>query len=150
MFGLMFGLRRRLLLQTFSTFPDKWQGVGLLLLRVAAGAVLITLGADQFGDKRELGFFILVLASAMIVAGVLLVIGFATRFVAVVGVMVSVSSVFSWLPASNVGPLETPMTAALSAVIAVAVACLGAGAYSLDARLFGRREIIIPASSSNT
>ena len=31
-----------------------------------------------------------------------------------------------------------------------AVICLGAGAYSLDARLFGRREIIIPASPSNT
>jgi hypothetical protein len=36
------------------------------------------------------------------------------------------------------------MTAVLSAVIAVAVICLGAGALSLDARLFGRREIIIP------
>jgi hypothetical protein len=38
------------------------------------------------------------------------------------------------------------MTTALSAVIALAVICLGPGALSLDARLFGRREIIIPTS----
>jgi hypothetical protein len=37
----------------------------------------------------------------------------------------------------------------LSAVMAIAVVCLGAGAFSLDSRLFGRREIIIPARSSN-
>ena len=112
--------------------------------------MLITGGAAQFGDKRQFEFLILALASAMIAAGVLLVIGFATRVVAVVGAMVSVSSVLSWFPASTIGPVETRMTAALSAVIALAVICLGAGAYSLDARLFGRREIIIPASPSNT
>jgi hypothetical protein len=38
-----------------------------------------------------------------------------------------------------------PTTAFLFALIAIAVICLGPGAYSLDARLFGRREIIIPA-----
>jgi hypothetical protein len=32
-------------------------------------------------------------------------------------------------------------------VIAVAIMCMGAGAFSLDARLFGRREIVIPPSS---
>lgn len=29
-------------------------------------------------------------------------------------------------------------------VVSSAVVCLGPGAYSIDARLFGRREIIIP------
>jgi hypothetical protein len=31
--------------------------------------------------------------------------------------------------------------------MALAVALIGPGAYSLDARLFGRREIIIPRAS---
>jgi hypothetical protein len=35
-------------------------------------------------------------------------------------------------------------------VLAAAVLCLGPGAFSVDARLFGRREVIIPHSSSNT
>jgi hypothetical protein len=44
-----------------------------------------------------------------------------------------------------VNQLVTPATAALAAAIAIAVSCLGPGAFSLDARLFGLREIIVPA-----
>jgi uncharacterized membrane protein YphA (DoxX/SURF4 family) len=36
------------------------------------------------------------------------------------------------------------------AAVAGSVALLGPGAWSIDARLFGRREIIIPPSSSGT
>ncbi len=32
-------------------------------------------------------------------------------------------------------------------ILAAVIALLGPGAYSLDARLFGRREIIIPPAS---
>jgi hypothetical protein len=35
-------------------------------------------------------------------------------------------------------------------VISIALVCLGPGAFSLDARLFGRREIIIPDSASSS
>src|SRR6266436_7754354 len=140
--------RRRSLLQMFSIFPDGWPGAGLLLLRVAVGAVLITQGVAYFGDKHELGFLMLSAVFVMIAVGFLLLIGFLTRFVALVAAVVGVSSVLSWFPRSNVGPLDASMTAVLSAVISVAVVCLGAGALSLDARLFGRREIIIPTSSS--
>src|SRR6266704_2462996 len=114
----------------FSMFPDGWPGAGLLLLRAAGGVILITQGVACFGDKRDLGVLMLAMVSVMIAVG----------FVAA---MIGVSSVFSLFPKSSVGPLATPMTAVLSAVIAVAVICLGAGALSLDARLFGRREIII-------
>ena len=84
-----------------------------------------------------------------IVVGLLLLIGFLTRFAALAAGVIGVSSILSWLPRSNVGPLETPTIASLSAVIAAAVICLGAGALSLDARMFGHREIIIPAKLSN-
>jgi uncharacterized membrane protein YphA (DoxX/SURF4 family) len=132
----------------FSTFPDGWPGAGLLLLRAAGGAVLITQGAAYFSDTRELGFLVSVVVPVMIAVGVLLLIGLLTRFVALLAAVVGVSSVFSWFPRSSAGPLETPMTAVLSAVIAVALICLGAGALSLDARLFGRREIFIPTTSA--
>jgi hypothetical protein len=59
-----------------------------------------------------------------------------------------VGSVFSWFPPSLTLELfEAKLTAALATVIAVALICLGPGAFSLDARLFGRREIIIPSAS---
>lgn len=128
-------------------FPDRWPGAGLLLLRLACGAVLMIQGAAFFDEKGHPGFFIFVLVSLMSAVGLLLVIGFLTRYVALVGVLASVACASSWLPGSGYGPLAIPMTAALSTVIALAVTCMGPGAMSLDARLFGRREIIIPANS---
>jgi uncharacterized membrane protein YphA (DoxX/SURF4 family) len=130
----------------FSMFPDGWPGAGLLLLRVAGGVVLIIQSAAYLGAKHDLGF--IVLAVVLGTVGFLLLIGFLSRFVALVAAIAGVSTVFSWLPGSNIGPLEIPMTAVLSAVIAVSVICMGPGALSLDAHLFGRREIIIPTSSS--
>ena len=138
------------LLQMFSLFPDGWPGAGLFLLRAATGVVLIAQGLAYLGDKRELGMSDLAVVAVLSLVGFLLLIGFLTRFVALAAAMVGILSVFSWFPSSNVGSLVTPTTAALSAVIAVAVICLGPGALSLDARLFGRREIIIPPSSFKT
>ena len=132
----------------FSTFPDGWPGAGLLLLRAAGGAVFFIQGIAYFGDNRQLGFLTLTVVCVMIAVGLLLLIGLLTRFVALVAAIIGASSVLSWFPRSSFGPLATPMTAVLSAAIAVAVICMGAGALSLDARMFGRREIIIPSSSS--
>lgn len=130
----------------FTTFPDGWPGAGLMLLRAAAGAVLITQGAAYFGERHAPGFLAVVAVSAMIAIGVLLLIGLLTRFAALLAAAVGVSSIFAWFPGSNGG--QTHTTIALSAVIAVALICLGPGALSLDARLFGRREIIIPPTSA--
>jgi uncharacterized membrane protein YphA (DoxX/SURF4 family) len=131
----------------FSMFPDRWPGAGLLLLRVGCGMVLIIQGVTNFSVEHELVALVDVLV--MIATGLLLVIGFLTRFAAILAALVDVISALAWLPNSGAGPLEAPMTALLAAVMAIAVVCLGAGAFSLDARLFGRREIIIPARSSN-
>jgi putative oxidoreductase len=134
----------------FSMFPDGTPGAGLLLLRAAGGALLIVQSAAYFGGQHELTLPVLIGVSLTSVVGVLLLIGFLTRWVALVSAMVGVSCVFSWQPESSVGPLGIPMTAALTVVIAIAVSCLGPGAFSVDARLFGRQEIIIPPVSSKT
>jgi uncharacterized membrane protein YphA (DoxX/SURF4 family) len=128
----------------FTVFPDGWPGAGLLLLRAATGAILLTQGIAYVHREHEPGLPTWAVFSLMIVIGLLLLIGLLTRFVALVAAMVGVCSVFSWFPGSHAGQVVTPITAALSAVIAVALICLGPGALSLDARLFGRREIIIP------
>ena len=131
----------------FSTFPDGWPGAGLMLLRAAGGAVLITQGATYFSARHEAVFLSAAVVSAVIVVGVLLLIGLLTRAAAVLAALVGVSSIFAWFPGSGVDPFDARMTAALSAVIALSLICLGPGALSLDARLFGRREIIIPPTS---
>jgi uncharacterized membrane protein YphA (DoxX/SURF4 family) len=132
----------------FSMFPDGWPGAGLLLLRIAAGAVLIIQGIAYFADRNELGFLVLAVASVMIAVGLLLLTGLLTRLVAIAAAIVGVSGVSPWFPKVSTDPFVSPTTATLFAAIAVAVICLGPGAFSLDARLFGRREIIIPARSA--
>lgn len=131
----------------FAMFPDGWPGTGLLLLRLAMGMLLISQSLAYFRDKLELGISEVAIAAIVTLLGFSLLVGFLTRFVALAASIIEVVGIFSWLPVPSVGPLVTPTTAALSAVIALAVTCLGAGAMSLDARLFGRREIVIPPSS---
>jgi hypothetical protein len=57
----------------------------------------------------------------------------------------AIASGFSFLPAPPVANLaDSKLAVILIAIVATAIACLGPGAFSADARLFGRREIIIP------
>lgn len=128
----------------FSTFLDGWVSVGLLLLRLGGGAGLVIQGLAHFGHGDNSGFLPLAVISVMSAGGLLLLIGFLTRFAAVVSVLACLGCIFSWLPISNVGPFVIPTTAAMSAIICAAVVCMGPGAFSVDAQLFGRRVIIIP------
>jgi hypothetical protein len=50
----------------------------------------------------------------------------------------------SWAPQPEVNLFDAALPAILMTIVAAAVAFLGPGAFSVDARLFGRREIIIP------
>ena len=138
-----------ILAQMFSTFPDGWPGVGLMLLRGAAGAVLFSQGITYFRENHAPSFVATLVVSVAIAFGVLLLMGLLTRFAAVAAALVGVSSLFSLFPGSNAGSSQSHMTLALSAVIAASLICLGPGALSLDSRFFGRREVIIPPTSSS-
>jgi uncharacterized membrane protein YphA (DoxX/SURF4 family) len=127
-----------------STFVDGWPGAGILLLRAAAASGLILQSIAYFADNREPGLLSLILAVIAAGLGVLLLIGCLTRFVAVGAALLWLASMFAWFPGPRVSIFESPTTAAFAIVIAMALTCLGAGAFSADARLFGRREVIIP------
>jgi uncharacterized membrane protein YphA (DoxX/SURF4 family) len=133
----------------FSSFPDEWPGAGLLLLRAATGAGFLAQGIAYFADRNDLGAMTSAVAVLMVLVGGLLLIGTLSRWVAVVAATTSLLSVFPWFPGPRVGLFENPITTMLAAVIATALVCLGPGAFSVDARLFGRREVIIPKTSVN-
>jgi len=96
---------------------------------------------------RELSFMTWAVALLALASGVLLLIGYLTPFASVLAGSISVSSKFLCLQPSSSKLFDSTLATALAASIAVAIVCLGPGAFSVDARLFGRREIIIPDAS---
>jgi len=78
-----------------------------------------------------------------VAGGGLLVLGFLTPFAAVVLGLGGVAVLLSWLP-GGADELTAVGLSILFVTATASAALLGPGAYSLDARLFGRREVIIP------
>lgn len=80
-----------------------------------------------------------------IVLGALLLVGFLTPIASISAALVIVAP--QAFPMIAGGALGTRLGSMDAAVVTVALALLGPGAFSIDAYLFGRREIIIPDSS---
>ena len=121
-----------MLQRLFSTFPNSWPGIGLLLQRVVTAAVLFCCG---FGDLRESShhalFFAHLIGGGV---GILLLLGLWTP---ICGTLIAVVEV--WVAYSGAGALIPLMLATLGATLAM----IGPGAWSIDARLFGRKHFEI-------
>jgi uncharacterized membrane protein YphA (DoxX/SURF4 family) len=77
-------------------------------------------------------------------AAALLLIGFLTPFAAGAMVLAGLGVWLSLLPACTPTLIDSRIPAVFALTILVAITALGPGALSLDARVFGRREIIFP------
>lgn len=113
-------------------FPQGGPGVALLLLRISVAATFLMNAAN--GSR--------VISSPLLFAGVLLVcaslvIGFLTPYLSVVALAAAVASLV-------IGPHSSNFIFVFSIFDSVALGLLGPGAYSLDARLFGRRVTVVP------
>jgi uncharacterized membrane protein YphA (DoxX/SURF4 family) len=130
----------------FPTFPGGWPGVGLLLLRVAVGVPVLAQCVAYVVGWRHLGLAMWAVGLLAIASSVSLLIGYLTPFTGVLLALSGLGAALSWFPAPNPNLFDSKLATALASVIAVAMVCLGPGAFSVDARLFGRREITIPSS----
>ena len=79
-----------------------------------------------------------------IVTGIMLSIGFMTPLAGMLIALGAVGIALSGFPALAHNPQDARLSTVLSVTIATAIAFLGPGAFSVDARMFGRREIVIP------
>lgn len=132
----------------FHLFPGGRTGAGLLLLRVVLGAAALyqsgtglVAGANAMPGARIAD--LLFAASA-----IMLIVGILTPCASAALAILEVVTRSFIAPASNV----LPCTSFIAIVVGIAavVLVLGPGALSLDARLFGLREIIIPGSRVGT
>lgn len=122
----------------FSTFPNSWPGAGLLLLRVCLSIALIDCGvAGLLGTPAELTAVVQDLALAA--GGIFLLAGLWTPVTGVLAALAEVWTALMPYPPRQLGALNHIFLSALAA----SVAMLGPGAWSIDARLFGRRRIDI-------
>lgn len=122
-----------LLRRLFSTFADGWPGAGLLFMRLAGGGVLITQGL--FTLRSGAGTGQTAHAVFEMAGGTLLLVGLWTP---IAGTLVTVLE--GWKAISGHGD---PSVSVLLGTLAGALAVLGPGAWSIDARLFGWKRIDI-------
>jgi hypothetical protein len=128
-------------------YPGHWAGLGLLLLR---GTVGITAAMQAWLSVASTNTELLgaIPAAALIVCGVALTIGI---FTTVCSTLVGVSyALVLLMPFDGVVLPRVDGAAAIGGLAAAtALGLLGPGAFSIDARLFGRREIFIPAKDGS-
>jgi putative oxidoreductase len=119
----------------FSTFASGWPGAGLLAQRLLLGVAEVYCLFACVNATPVCGA--LVPQSIGALAGILLLAGLWTP---VAGVLVAIME--AWI--AFLLPTGAALPAVLLGVLGASLAMIGPGAWSLDARLFGRKHIEPP------
>jgi hypothetical protein len=112
-------------------FPEGGPGVALLLLRVSVAAMLLI---DTSSQRAVFAAHWTIVCFA--IAAIALCFGLLTPVFSVLVCVIDVAGIFI------AGRFDSPAVL-LSVLNPIALALLGPGAYSLDARIFGRRVLVV-------
>lgn len=116
-----------------SRYPDRAIGAGLLLLRLAAAAIAFALLAG----RSAFPLFPAMTMPLAVAVPLALIAGAATRPAALL--LLPIVVVTDACP----GPGAADVLAIGHAGLCMALVLLGPGAYSIDAKMFGRRVILL-------
>jgi putative oxidoreductase len=115
----------------YSTFPSGWPGAGLLLLRLASGVAAVVDAGSSLWECS--GAPMPMLRILEMLGGFLFLCGLTTP---IAGLMLAAIEIAFLL----LGRTSVDRNVAIL-IVALSLAMLGPGAYSVDARLFGRKRI---------
>ena len=119
----------------FSNFAGGWPALGLLLIRVAAGAALIVDGIMSLHEHAGHPVSPLILSVLALLDGAMLVAGLWTPLAGILAIAVSAGGMLIHRGNPSLGILLASMGAGLALV--------GPGAISIDAWIFGLKKIDI-------
>ena len=117
--------------------------MALLLLRAVLSLPLLLAGRAYFSAGWSLPLAWL-LGLAALTAGVLLLIGFLTPIASAAVGLGGIGVALSLLPACSPAVFDSRLGVVFAGTMLIGIMLLGPGAFSVDARVFGRRQIIIP------
>jgi len=115
----------------FTTFADGWPGLGLLIQRLVTGFTLLYYGTAVLTKNHPPGIVVPEITGAVL--GLFILAGLWTP---VAGALVA--TVEAWIALAGRGDARI---AIVLAVLGGTLAMIGPGAWSIDARLFGRKYI---------
>jgi putative oxidoreductase len=114
----------------FSNFANGWPGRGLLFQRALIAAVLTHCVVSRLADASWSAAFPELIAAGL---GIFILLGLWTP---VVGTLVGLTEVWIFFRRPT-----GPWIPLILAILGVTLAMIGPGAWSVDARLFGRKHI---------
>jgi hypothetical protein len=118
--------------RVFLSFPNGFQGTGLFVLRTALAAGLV---ADAIAKLHTPDLLLVSVALAELLTGALVWVGLWTVIVASLICLLQLAALL-------IAP-EAIELHLLRAAVGLCLVFVGAGAWSVDARLFGRRRVEI-------
>jgi uncharacterized membrane protein YphA (DoxX/SURF4 family) len=134
--------------RAFSGFPTGYPGLALLLLRLVVGGAASSQAWLQVTANNGALNPTVAVALLVFVTGLALIIGFMTPLASV---LLSAGGLLLMLNSSITGHLllfESGMARLEFIAMSAALISLGPGALSVDARLYGRREIEVNGNGS--
>jgi uncharacterized membrane protein YphA (DoxX/SURF4 family) len=124
-------------------FPGGLAGSALLLFRAVFSTALMLAARAYLTPGGSVPVAWLP-GLAALAAGVLLLIGFLTPIAGTAAGLGGVGVALSLLPACTPAVFDTPLSMVFAVTMLIGIILLGPGAFSIDARVFGRRRIISP------